>query len=208
MDKVNGIGGLIKKIEGLQLSIKINDDTKPVINDLFQFIKDIIPLMLEVNAFSKEGTNKVPSATDNLNKVSKTTEMAAQEVMDHLENIIGELDELKSIITDCNLTKAVVRKIEIVQDKVQNVFYSFQFQDITNQQLEYVNRILNAIYQKFVDLFDSSLRIKGNTIFGKGLMDAIQAEMNKEKSTSFNKQTTEIVRQNTVTQEAIDKYFK
>ncbi len=208
MGKANGIKELIKEIEGLELSINLNDEIMPVISDLFQFIKDIIPLMLEINVFTKEGTHKVPSAADNLTKVSKTTEMATQEVMDHLENIIVELDDLKSVIKDCERAPVAHEKIVNLQHQVQDVFYSFQFQDITNQQLEYVNRILTAIYQKFIYLFNSSLRIKGNTIFGKGVIDAIEAELSKERPSSFTEQTKDIVRQDNVTQETIDKYFK
>ena len=208
MGEVQGIDDLLSKIEELRVSITVNKQTLPIINDLFLFIKDIVPLMLEVNAFMKEGANKVPSATDNLSNVSKTTEMATQDVMDHLENIISELDQVKTSVLNCTAITETVKKIEAIQNEVQDVFYSFQFQDITNQQLEYVNRILNAIYLKFVYLFNSSLSLKGNTIFGQGVIDAIETELKKGELNSINEQTKDTVRKNHISQEAIDRYFK
>ncbi len=208
MDEVNGIDELLEKIEALRTSLSLNRELIPVFSDVLLFIKDIIPLMLEVNTFMHEGAHKVPTATDNLQNVTRTTEMATQEVMDRLESIIAQLDTLKKdILTNKDLTQNI-KTIDAIKDETQQVFYSFQFQDITSQQLEYVSRILTAIYQKFVELFESSLRIKGNTLLGKGLIAAIERELAKNKASGLILKTNDHVRQNGISQDVIDKYFK
>ncbi len=212
MVKVNGIDDLLEKIENLRASLRLSDEILPLVSDMFLFIKDIIPLMLETNAFMRAGTQKLPSATDNLNKVTQTTEMATQEVMDRLEKIIGQLDELKESVKNGNDKEASLKMIDLIQNETADIFYAFQFQDITSQQLEYVNRILKAIYVKFVDLFQSSLKLKANTFLGKDVIAAIEKELEKgpikEELVSFESSTTDYIRQDGISQELIDKYFK
>ncbi len=212
MVKVNGIDDLLEKIENLRASLRLSDEILPLVSDMFLFIKDIIPLMLETNAFMRAGTQKLPSATDNLNKVTQTTEMATQEVMDRLEKIIGQLDELKESVKKGTDKETSLKMIDLIQNETADIFYAFQFQDITSQQLEYVNRILKAIYVKFVDLFQSSLKLKANTFLGKDVIAAIEKELEKgpikEELVSFESSTTDYIRQDGISQELIDKYFK
>ncbi len=210
--EVNGIDDLLDKIENLRASLKLSDEILPLVSDMFMFIKDIIPLMLETNTFMREGAVKLPSASDNLNKVSRTTEMATHEVMDRLEGIIGKLDVLKENVENDRRKEASLEMIDEIQNEASNIFYAFQFQDITSQQLDYVNRILKAIYIKFVDLFNSSLRIKANTFLGKDVVAAIEKELENspinDDGNSFEESTADFVRQDGISQELIDKYFK
>ncbi len=211
MREINGIDDLIQRLNELDANIESNSEAIPLVHDLFNFIKDIIPLMLEVNAFMKDGSQKIPSASNNLQFVSQTTETATHEIMDRLEFVNRKIAEIKQEIGQKNDSEMILNHIKTLEDKTSEIFLAFQFQDITNQQLEYVNRILNAIYQKFVELFNTSLKVRARTLFGKDLLAAIEKELQKgDRHTDlqkFNKATTDIVRRNEVSQELIDKYF-
>ncbi len=211
MREINGIDDLIQRLNELDANIETNSEAIPLVHDLFNFIKDIIPLMLEVNAFMKDGSQKIPSASDNLQFVSQTTEMATHEILDRLEFVNRKIAEIKQEIGQKNDSETILKHIKTLENKTSEIYLAFQFQDITNQQLEYVNRILNAIYQKFVELFNTSLKVRARTLFGKDLLAAIEKELQKGDHQTdmqkFNKATTDIVRRNEVSQDLIDKYF-
>ncbi len=211
MHEVNGINDLIQRINELDANIETNSEALPLVHDMFNFIKDIIPLMLEVNAFMKDGSQKIPSASDNLQFVSQTTEMATHKILDQLEFINRKITEVKAQASQNNGSQDMMKNLETLEKKISDIFLAFQFQDITNQQLEYVNRILEAIYKKFVDLFNTSLKIRGRTLFGQDILAAIEKELQKSQDNhalqKFNVVTTDIVRHNGVAQDMIDKYF-
>ncbi|RLD16404.1 hypothetical protein DRI50_01965 [candidate division KSB1 bacterium] len=211
MGEVSGINDIIRRIETLDANIELDAQTLPLVHDLIGFIKDIIPLMLEINAFMRDGSQKIPSASNNLQFVSKTTEMATHEILDQLELVTQKVNEIKEELNKEGNSEKILKHIESLEKKTSDIFLSFQFQDITNQQLEYVNRILQAIYQKFIELFDTSLKVRARTLFGQDLILAIEKELQKRNGENalqkFNNVTTDIVRHNGVSQEAIDKYF-
>ncbi len=211
MREINGIDDLIQRLNELDANIETNSEAIPLVHDLFNFIKDIIPLMLEINAFMKDGSQKIPSASNNLQFVSQTTETATHEILDRLEFVNRKIAEIKQEIGQKNDSEMILNHIKALEDKTSEIFLAFQFQDITNQQLEYVNRILNAIYQKFIELFNTSLKVRARTLFGKDLLAAIEKELQKGDHHAdlqkFHKATTDIVRRNEVSQDLIDKYF-
>ncbi len=212
MDEIMGINDLIRRINALDAEIGSNEEALPLVHDMFNFIKDIIPLMLEFNAFMRDGSQKIPSASDNLHNVSRTTELATHEILDRLEFINHKIEQIKKELRQNNDTGKILEHIQMLEDKTAEIFLSFQFQDITTQQLEYVHRVLEAIYQKFVDLFNSSLKIRARTIFGQDILSAIEKELERGKNRralqKFNSVTTDLVRQNNVSQSVIDKYFE
>ncbi|MHB2155619.1 DUF3418 domain-containing protein [Calditrichota bacterium GD2] len=208
MGGAKGLDQLMSRIDQLKKSLKTDDEVVTVVSDVLIFIEDLIPLMLEGNAFMRDTANKVPSAADNLTRINQTTEMATKEVLDRLEHIMEQLESLKKDIIKEKDTLQNVKTVDDIQEEIHQIFYAFQFQDITSQQLEYVKRILKAINEKFMELFNSSLRLKGNTIFGKNIIEAIENETKRKLSDDVLTDTKDIVRQNEITQESIDKYFK
>ncbi|WP_456439801.1 hypothetical protein, partial [Caldithrix abyssi] len=73
MGGAKGLDQLMSRIDQLKKSLKTDDEVVTVVSDVLIFIEDLIPLMLEGNAFMRDTTNKVPSATDNLTRINQTT---------------------------------------------------------------------------------------------------------------------------------------
>ena len=67
---------MLKKIDDMRGFFKIGDEVIPFLADLFNFLKDVMPLMSEVNTSIKDGTGKLPTASDRMSEVTHTTEMA------------------------------------------------------------------------------------------------------------------------------------
>jgi len=202
---------VLEKLEKMRESIRLSDELFPIVGDLFMFIKDIIPLMLEINAFMKDSNDKIPTASENISKVTKTTEMAANEVMDKLDLIMNKLEGLRGKIESGESKEDAVASIDEITNDASEIMFAFQFQDITTQQLEHVNRILQAIYDKFLSLFEVTLKLKDQSAFGKDVMLAIEGEMlaekQKESREYFEDRTADKMRQTDISQDAIDQLF-
>lgn len=211
MSEINGIDDLIQRINELNAKIETDSEAIPLVHDMFNFIKDMIPLMLEVNTVMQDGSKKISSASDNLHLVSQTTEMATHEILDQLEFINKKITKIKEELRQDNDFGKIMDHIIALENRTSEIFLAFQFQDITNQQLEYVNRILEAIYQKFVDFFNRSLKLRAQSIFGQDILTAIEKELQKGERhlavQKFNDVTRDVIRHEGVSQELIDKYF-
>jgi len=212
MSGTKAIDDVLLKVEQLHKSLQLSEEVFPIINDLFKFIKEIIPLMVEVNTFMKSSSQKIPSASENLNNVSKTTEMATHEVMDKLDVITAKLDTLRETVEKEGGSPASLEMIDDISNETSEIIFAFQFQDITTQQLEHVNRILEAIYERFVQLFESSLRLKSSTTLGNNVIQAIEGELDsgaaKESRETFEKRTEDKMRHTGISQDEIDSFFK
>ena len=69
MADINNIDDVLKKVEELKDSLQFSGEMFPLISDVFVFIKEIVPLLLEANSSIKESTGKIPTATENLPKL-------------------------------------------------------------------------------------------------------------------------------------------
>ena len=125
--------------------------------------------------------------------------------------IMSKLDTLRG---DLEREESKAKNIETVDELTNDaseIMFAFQFQDITTQQLEHVNRILQAIYDKFLSLFESSLKLKDKSAFGNDVMMAIEGEMllqkQKESKEYFEGRTADKMRQTDISQDAIDQLF-
>jgi len=212
MAKVTTIDDVLVRVEELRSSLKFSDEILPMISDMFLFIKDIIPLMLEANAFMKDSANEIPSASENLNSVSKTTEIATHEVLDKIDQIVLKLEEAQQEIRDKKNDADLADRIDEIKTSASNLVYDFQFQDITTQQLEHVNRILQAIYEKFITLFQSFLKVRRHSDLGGEVLFAIENELKhvkeRESREYFQRRTMDQIHQNSISQDAIDSFFK
>jgi len=207
MPKQDQIDEIMQKIEDIRLFFKMSEEFTPFLSDLFQFLKDMLPLMYDANVSIVESANNLPTASNRINDVNQATEMATQEILDKLEFISTKLDGLTA-----SLPQEKQGEIETIQTDVTDIIFALQFQDITAQKLEHANRILKAIYEKFMTLFETAERMRTTSKVGEKVMDDIQ-----EKSSTYERkldreklkqQFTDMVRSEGISQDDIDQYFK
>jgi chemotaxis regulatin CheY-phosphate phosphatase CheZ len=175
----------------------------------------MIPLLLEANVSIKESTSRIPTATDNINNVSKMTETSTNEVLDSIETITSKLNDLGEMIKSDKSKDEQITQLDDVSNMVNEIIFAFQFQDITTQKLEHTSRILKTVHDKFVALFKSFEKMRDNSELGSEVAKAIEHEFEKEKNKGlenqeyFEKNTKDIMRQNVeISQEDIDNFFK
>lgn len=144
--------------------------------EIFELTTSIAGLVASFKKLKRplaESHEKVPVATDQLDKISKQTEAAAHQMLDQIEHITQREDELikcagevKMTIKagDVTLASSLVDKIIEMSNNNLNDAYmimdSLQFQDITAQQMDHAASILEEIELKL----DSILATMGDSV--------------------------------------------
>ena len=176
MTQIRNLDDILNKVEELRDSLRVSEEMFPIISEVFIFIREVVPLLLDANLSIKETTGHLPTATDNINSVSQTTELATNEVLDTIELITEELNDLRDRITNNTDTKNQLEILDRVQNQVSEIVFAFQFQDITTQKLEQVIRILNAINEKFSNLWHSFNKRRDSSALSAEVFRAIESE--------------------------------
>ncbi len=206
MEKIEKIDKILEKVQEIQGFFKVGDELIPFLTELFLFLKETIPLMAKVDQSIQEGSRKLPTAAEKIQTASQTAESATHQILDKLDIITQNLTQLEKRADEED--RPLIQKI---QEDVQESIYVLQFQDITSQQLEHANRILNAIQEKFDRLFTSISKMKLETtiagqILGEKQIAEVQEALKKE-SQEFESKTEDIIRKGSISQEDIDKLF-
>ena len=166
--KIDPMGEIAEKIEEMRGFFKVGEEVVPFLADLFNFLKDVMPLITEVNTSLKDGAGKLPTASDRISDVTTATEMATTEILDKLDIINNTANEVRE-----GLSEEKGKKIDEIEGMIMDIIFALQFQDITSQKLEHAGRILSAIDIKFSSLFSSIEDMQSNSVLGAKVAGAI-----------------------------------
>jgi len=207
MDEFKDIDNVLDQINDIRTFLKSTDEQLPFLRELFQFIKDIIPLISDAKMSLLESTNTITTASNRINDVNLTTEMATHEILDKLDSISSKLSSLFK-----NDVPTQKEKVDGIQNEIMDIIYALQFQDITSQKLGHAEKILNAIYERFVALFDFYDQIKKKSTLNKQLLSGIEKqELHRESQNNqaeFQDKIEDKVRHQGISQDDIDQLFK
>jgi chemotaxis regulatin CheY-phosphate phosphatase CheZ len=96
--KRDDLSVVLHKIDELRALMVFSQRTLPFLEDVFTFVKEIVPL-LEVLKNSVESTSeKLPRASHQLNKVTTATELASTEILNIVEGIAARTEHLRSAL--------------------------------------------------------------------------------------------------------------
>lgn len=197
---------ILSRINDMRGFFKFGDEVIPFLGDLFTFLKGIMPLMLEVNHSLQDSAVKLPTATDRINDANKATEVATTDILDSLDRISHSLQELSGLPHEQQETH-----INTIDGEIAGIINALQFQDITSQKLDHANRILNAIYEKFNQLFESLEEARITTAIGHEVLEALEGEVNEEKraqsQAEFEDKTKDDIHHQQISQDDIDSLF-
>jgi len=212
MPEIKNIKDVHHTIKKLQESLISSTEILTMFDELIVFIQEIVPLMLEVNSSIIESSNVIPGASETLTNVSKTTEMATSQVLDKLDTVIEYLELLTKQIYDDSSKEIKIETLDKIKDETSEIFFSFQYQDITTQKLDHVNRIITEINNKFSFLFNSFNKIRESSEIASAIINVIENDMNINsklaiKAENFRNKTEDIIHESKISQEDIDQYF-
>ena len=72
----------------------------PVLEDIFQFIVEMHPVLDDINSSIKESSSKMPKAVDKIINISNATELATSEILDHVDEIFKTNEKIMSEYKD------------------------------------------------------------------------------------------------------------
>ncbi len=211
MKKNDDIEKIVLKIKTVRQSLQLVDDIIPFLSNVFGFIGQMFPLIMNIRVSLHQSTDKLPMASQNITDVSETTELATHQVMDKLDNIVSKLNAMPRYLASRENTSGGMRLIEDIREEVTDIINALQFQDITSQQLEHTNRILGAVYDNFIELFETINNAGSGNENGQDSLDMIEKELRKKldmEMEDFKTRTKDNVRNKGISQSEIDKMFK
>ncbi|MFZ5979149.1 MAG: protein phosphatase CheZ [Candidatus Zixiibacteriota bacterium] len=139
---------------------KLQQKIQEEIADLTRSINDIIKNFKELKNPLQESQDKVPLATNQLDKISEQTEAATHHMLDLIEGVsvreeemISGLKELKRTLGDKNgqVVEVLDRLLGKAETNINDAFTimnALQFQDITSQQVNHAAALLEEIESK------------------------------------------------------------
>lgn len=119
------INSLLRKADELKALFILGQRVIPFLEELFLFVKDIKPMLDDINYSIQENLKKMPSASKQLSKVTEATENATNEIMDIIDGVIYKTDlingNLKKI-DKLNTTKSnsPLKILDIIYETLKN----------------------------------------------------------------------------------------
>lgn len=143
------------------IEVALHDKIKKEIMEIADNISEIVNNYKKLRNPLMESQEKVPQATEHLDKINEQTEAATQKMLDMVEavtqreeEIIQSLESLKDDITGDNKEKIIshidtlIKKATENNDDTFTIMGALQFQDITSQQLNYAVHMLIDLEDK------------------------------------------------------------
>ena len=131
------------------------------IQELAESIRDVVDKFRELKNPLAESSEKVPIATEQLDKVSEQTEAATHRMLDTVEKITQREDEviqglnrIKELTADLGVADLgtivdnLTQKATTTVNDAYSIMDALQFQDITSQQMSHAATLLDEVQDK------------------------------------------------------------
>ncbi|CUS98364.1 protein phosphatase CheZ [Candidatus Chrysopegis kryptomonas] len=163
---IKQIDFILREIEELKAIFILGQRVIPFLEELFVFVREVGPMLAEINKSLEESSNKIPRASNQLNTVTKTTEMATTEILDALDEMSLKFGEIKGYIS----------AMKLCYQKQQKLARRIKKQ-IEKGDLESVKELWGKFYEVlsncngFDDVFEKLSEVKQNA---ENIMYALQ----------------------------------
>jgi chemotaxis regulatin CheY-phosphate phosphatase CheZ len=90
----------LDKLDELRAVFVLGRRSFPFLKELICFVQDVTVLLEELDATIQDSTGHMPRATSQLKSVSEATELATSEILDLIDEALGELSDLEEQMMD------------------------------------------------------------------------------------------------------------
>jgi chemotaxis regulatin CheY-phosphate phosphatase CheZ len=87
---------IVRKVEELRALMVFTQRTIPFLDDVFEFVKDIVPLLDVLKSSVETTSEKLPRASKQLDKITTATELASTEIMNIVEGMYPKVDRMRA----------------------------------------------------------------------------------------------------------------
>ncbi len=161
---------LLQKVDELRLLFVLGQRVIPFLEEIFLFVKEIHPVLDEINVSIEENLKKMPGASKQLSKVTEATEHATTEIMDIVDGLFYKADLISS---------NMVRMDEIVEQSQQNPIKLLEIIHKAIQQKSDLQEILPQLSNSI-----KGLKSQPNKEYNKmknetnGILDSVRNDTN------------------------------
>jgi chemotaxis regulatin CheY-phosphate phosphatase CheZ len=75
-----------------------HEDARAFVHDLLAFVKHILPVLAELRTSIAQTSEKLPTASQQLNKVTEATELASSQILDIVERILTQAGDIQKMV--------------------------------------------------------------------------------------------------------------
>ncbi len=113
-ESVKNLSQILTKLEEIDSVFKFGGKMIPVIEGFVSFIGEFMPFVEQVSGSIQDSREKIPEASNQIDKVTNATELAMTEVLDKIDEINNKLECIYESIND--LVERKETTAEIVED--------------------------------------------------------------------------------------------
>ncbi len=132
------------------------------LQEVIGFVRDIKPLLENVNVSVADNLAKMPQATKKLSKVTEATEVATTEIMNTLDGVFDKTSKISNCLDKITIKEEELiykneadNLINAINDDATSIMMALQVQDITSQQIAAVNHLLETMKAKLAGLIQN-----------------------------------------------------
>jgi len=150
----NDINVLLRKADELRALFVLGQRVIPFLEEIFLFVNEIEPILLEINTSIKENLKKMPKASKQLSKVTEATELATTEILDILDGLGYKNELINSNIKKIReiLKTKENKSIDIIKLVIDSIQKGESIQNLEPQLIDFVNVIENNVDPKIDEL--------------------------------------------------------
>lgn len=143
---------------------KMTEQIRTELKELTDSISVMMSTFRSIKKPMQESSDKLPTTTSQLEKVTEQTENAANKVLDMVESIsnresdiTNDIQKVQDTIADANFEKSdelkellgnIKSNSEANLNDAYNIMDALQFQDITTQQIDHAISLLDDVEEK------------------------------------------------------------
>ncbi len=142
--KHEDLESILEKMGELKALFLLGQRTVQILQDLFAFIQQIVPIAEELKAAAEATSGKLPKASQHLEKVTHATEVASIEILDIVEGVLAKLEGMQR---DLKHTRVVAEGLQQTAQRVETFLQTMTDEPWNHQNIEQLKALLQEHFQ-------------------------------------------------------------
>lgn len=159
MQKRQNINDVFDSLNSLKSAFKIGEKVVPIIQNLTEFMQEIVPLLEQINYSITDSASQMPKVSNQINDVTSATELATTEILDLVDEITNGVSKIELSLT--NLLEKQANRQELFS-KLKTILTGNSDALVILKELENTNNvkeIITGIKEKISKVGEDSYKI-------------------------------------------------
>ena len=99
-ENISNMTQVFSKLGDLKYVFQFGEKILPIIQSIIEFMKDVVPLLENINKSIAKSTDEIPKASLQIDNVTSATELATTEILDLVDEITNSLFEIENTLKE------------------------------------------------------------------------------------------------------------